>query len=45
MQIPKLDKKIETIVIGSAFLLALVLLYAFPGRALLKQKSELRGSS
>ncbi len=42
MRIPKLDKKIETIVIGSAFLLALVLLYAFPGRALFKQKSGLK---
>ena len=43
MQIPKLDKKIETIVIGSGFLLVLILLYAFPGRALFKQKSKLRG--
>lgn len=42
MQIPKLDRKIETIAIGSAFLLVLILLYAFPGRALFKQKSRLK---
>ncbi len=42
MQIPKLDKKFETIVIGSVFLLALILLYAFPGQALFKQKSKLK---
>lgn len=42
MQIPKLDKKIETIIIGAAFLAALILLYAFPGQALFKQKKALK---